>query len=261
MTTTEKPKLPGSLNANRRLSQWIRIHADGSVEIRPGKVDIGQGISTALAQIAADELDVAPSRIRMVRASTASSPDEGVTSGSQSIQESGTALRYAAAEARAIYLKAAADKLGVAPDALSVEDGAIRGPGNAATSYWELADDALLDREATAGAPPKAAAARKLAGLDCDVVVNPALLGQVDQDHHSGEQTKRGELDGFDRQFLVVLTNEEHHDRGTEQGHLGPVDPFARDQGEDDQKCCDCQCQIPSLCSAPVEGGEVVNQA
>ena len=164
MSTTEKPKLPGSLNANRRLSQWIRIHADGSVEIRPGKVDIGQGISTALAQIAADELDVAASRIRMVRASTAFSPDEGVTSGSQSIQESGTALRYAAAEARAIYLKAAADKLGVAADALSVEDGAIRGPGNAATSYWELADDALLDREATAGAPPKAPAARKLAG-------------------------------------------------------------------------------------------------
>ena len=163
-TTTAPAKLPGSLETNRRISSWIRIKADGTVEVMPGKVDIGQGISTALAQIAADELGVGFDRIRMVRANTVFSPDEGVTSGSQSIQESGTALRWVCAEVRAIYLKAAADKLGVPPDSLTLEDGTFRGEGNAATSYWEIADDKLLDRDATATAKPLPSAQRKIAG-------------------------------------------------------------------------------------------------
>ena len=64
-------KLPGSLNANRRLSQWLRFDRKGFVEALPGKVEIGQGIVTALHQIVADELDVPLERVRMIRASTA----------------------------------------------------------------------------------------------------------------------------------------------------------------------------------------------
>jgi len=158
------PRLPGSLNANRRLSQWLRFTREGIVEVSSGKVEIGQGILTALAQIAADELDVELFRVRMKRASTAASPNEAVTSGSQSIQESGSALRHACAEARAIYLAAAAQRLGVAVETLSIEDGTISGPHNLHTSYWELADDALLEREATASVPPKAPHARRVAG-------------------------------------------------------------------------------------------------
>ena len=86
--------------------------------VSPGKVEIGQGIVTALAQIAADELDVDISRVQMVRASTAASPNEGVTSGSLSIQQSGRALRHACAEVRQIFLAAASDRLGVDIDAL-----------------------------------------------------------------------------------------------------------------------------------------------
>lgn len=157
-------KLPGSLEANKRISKWVKVRADGTIEITPGKVDIGQGISTALAQIAADELGVKLGRIRMVRASTAFSPDEGVTSGSQSIQESGTALRWLCAEVRAIYLAAAADKLGVPADKLQVDDGSFLGEGNLSTSYWELADDRLLDRDATAGVKPLSTTARQIAG-------------------------------------------------------------------------------------------------
>jgi nicotinate dehydrogenase subunit B len=156
--------LPGSLQTNKRLSQWLKFHPEGVVEICSGKVEIGQGILTAIAQICAEELDVELSRIRMVRASTASSPNEGVTSGSLSIEHSGSALRFACTEARAIYLDAAAQRLGVAADTLRVEDGTIAGPGNLRTSYWELADDRLLDRDATARVAPKAAAARRLAG-------------------------------------------------------------------------------------------------
>jgi len=148
-------KLPGSLHTNRRLGQWLRILPEGLVEVRSGKVELGQGIATALAQIVADELDVAPARVRMIPASTATSPDEAVTSGSLSIQESGTALRYACAEARAIYIEAAAARLGKPADRLQVIDGDIVAVGGAHTSYWALADERLLDREATAGGAPK----------------------------------------------------------------------------------------------------------
>ncbi|MBR0694848.1 molybdopterin cofactor-binding domain-containing protein [Bradyrhizobium lablabi] len=156
--------LPVNLAANPKLSSWLKFSADGEVTVSPGKVEIGQGIVTALAQIAADELDVEISRVRMVRASTAMSPNEGVTSGSLSIQQSGRALRHACAEARHIFLTAASDRLGVAADALSIQDGTISGPGNVTTSYWELADDVVLDRDATAAVMPKPVAQRTLAG-------------------------------------------------------------------------------------------------
>jgi len=157
-------KLPVSLVANPLLSSWLKFSAHGQVTVSPGKVEIGQGIVTALAQIAADELDVDISRVQMVRASTAVSPNEGVTSGSLSVQQSGRALRHACAEVRHIFLQLASERLGVDIDALDVDDGTISGPGNVATSYWELADDVLLDRDATPDAKPKPVARRVLAG-------------------------------------------------------------------------------------------------
>ncbi len=158
------PKLPVSLTANPRLSSWLRFSREGQVTVSPGKVEIGQGIVTALAQIAADELDIDIGRVQMVRASTAASPNEGVTSGSLSVQQSGRAIRQACAEVRQIFLDAASDRLGVGIDALAVEDGTISGPGNVRTSYWELAEQVSLDRDATPGAVPKASALRSLAG-------------------------------------------------------------------------------------------------
>jgi CO/xanthine dehydrogenase Mo-binding subunit len=149
------PELPESLEANPILGEWVRITSDGVVEVRSGKVELGQGVLTALAQIAAEELDVDVDRVRMIAAATDRSPDEGFTAGSRSIQQSGAALRQASAEARSIYLDAAAAKLAVAPDELDVADGEITGPGGLATSYWELADDTLLDRSATGEAAPK----------------------------------------------------------------------------------------------------------
>src|SRR5213594_2500418 len=139
-------KRPGSLEKNPRLSQWLRVHRDGTVSIYSGKVEIGQGILTALAQIAAEELGIALERIRMVPADTAVSPDEGVTSGSLSIQDSGTALRRACAQARALLLERAAARLRVSTGDLRVEDGAVEAAGRR-TSFWECADDALFDVE------------------------------------------------------------------------------------------------------------------
>jgi nicotinate dehydrogenase subunit B len=146
------------------LSSWIRFSSQGQVMVSPGKVEIGQGIVTALAQIAADELDVDLGRVQMVRASTTGSPNEGVTSGSLSVQQSGRAIRHACAEIRQIFLTAASDRLGVGIGALDIKDGTISGPGNVRTSYWELAEYVSLKREATPGAMPKASTRRTLAG-------------------------------------------------------------------------------------------------
>src|ERR1700742_4661553 len=158
------PTLPVSLTANPKLSSWVKFGADGQVTLCPGKVEIGQGIVTALAQIAADELDIDLARVRMVRATTAGSPNEGVTSGSLSIQQSGRAIRAACAEIRHIFLAAASEKLGVEASALDIEDGKISGPGNVQTSSWELASDVSLDRDATSGTKAKPIAKRALVG-------------------------------------------------------------------------------------------------
>src|SRR5437899_9777559 len=84
----------------RRLTQRVHVERDGTVSIASGKVELGQGIVTALAQIAAEELGVPLEKIRLLPASTAYSPDEGVTSGSLSIQDGGKGLRKACAELR-----------------------------------------------------------------------------------------------------------------------------------------------------------------
>src|SRR6202030_2100765 len=158
------PKLPVSLAANPKLASGVHFWPEGHLTLSPGKVEIGQGIITTLAQIAADELDVDFGRVQMVRASTEASPNEGVTSGSLSVQQSARAIRQACAEIRQIFLAAASDQLGVGIDALEIKDGTISGPGNVSTSYWELADKISLDRRATPGAVPKQSARRALAG-------------------------------------------------------------------------------------------------
>jgi len=163
---TERPAhLPGSLDGNRLLlSAWLRVNPNGTVTVFTGKVELGQGIASALAQVAADELDVGYRRIEMVTADTSRTPDEGFTAGSQSIEQSGTAIRFACAEARQILLAAGAARLGVEAGGLMVADGTIVAPGGRHTTYWDVTTDAMLRREATAKLKPKTAADFKLIG-------------------------------------------------------------------------------------------------
>src|SRR5437867_8873511 len=156
--------LPGSLSNNRMLNAWLRVDADGTVTIFTGKIELGQGIGTALTQIAADELDVDLKRINIVHGDTALTPNEGQTAGSQSVEKSGTALRFACAEARDILVSAAAAKLGTSPGALKVADGTIAAPSGASLTYWDLAGDAQLKREATGRAKPKPPAEHRWVG-------------------------------------------------------------------------------------------------
>jgi len=160
-----RPRLPGSLHVNRRLDTWLTFHADGQVTIRPGKVELGQGILTALAQIGADELDVALGRIRVQAAATPESPDEAVTSGSLSVQESGMAIRHACADARRIFVSVVAQRSGVPVEAIEVRDGDFVAPdGRVLGSYWAMAGAGLLAVEASAEATPKAAGDRRVVG-------------------------------------------------------------------------------------------------
>src|SRR5215208_8278870 len=145
-------RLPGSLNNNRMLDAWIRIGTDGKVTVFTGKVELGQGIVTALAQIAAEELDVPFARVTMVSGDTGRTPNEGQTAGSQSNEQSGTAVRMAGAEVRGILLDLAAKKFSVGADVLSVADGTITAPDGRKVSYGELASEVGLKREATAKA-------------------------------------------------------------------------------------------------------------
>src|SRR5688500_15250963 len=151
---------PAPLTDARRLSQRVHCERDGTVSSASGKVELGQGILTALAQIAAEELDVALEKIRIVPASTAHSPDEGVTSGSLSIQDGGKALRVACAELRALLLGKAAKRLGVDVGELLVENGTVRGGGRS-MSYWELAD---VEGEIPGAAPLKATTSYRVVG-------------------------------------------------------------------------------------------------
>jgi nicotinate dehydrogenase subunit B len=157
-------RLPGSLAGNKMLDAWLRINPDGSATVFTGKVELGQGIVTALAQIAAEELDLPLARVTMVTADTGRTPNEGVTSGSQSIENSGTALRLAAAEVRAMLIELAAPKLAMSADSLSVADGVISAANGKTVTYGQLAAGVDLHREATATVKPKPAGLHGIVG-------------------------------------------------------------------------------------------------
>jgi CO/xanthine dehydrogenase Mo-binding subunit len=155
--------IPGNLRITPRLSRWITVHQEGHVSVRCGKVELGQGIHTALAQIIAEELDVALHRIRMIPLTTPIAPDENLTAGSRSLEDSGTALRQVGAEVRACFLAVAATRLG--SDDLTINDGVISS-AEGSTSYWELAEVVSLDVDATGEAEPKPPTAYRLVGTD-----------------------------------------------------------------------------------------------
>jgi nicotinate dehydrogenase subunit B len=148
--------LPADLAANPVLARWLDFRRDGEVMIRTGKVEYGQGIWTALAQVAAEELQVTLARVRVASVSTSTSPNEGVTAGSLSVQDSGSALRQVCAQARNLLLAAAATKLGVGHAALAVADGQVRtADGPIGLSYWTLAQPEMLDRPADGPVPSR----------------------------------------------------------------------------------------------------------
>lgn len=137
---------PESLKAQPLLRQWLALGPDGRVQAFSGKVDLGQGISHALRLIVAEELRLSPEQINMVPASTQFSPDEAVTSGSLSVQHSGSALRCAAAHWRESCRQAMAERLGTPLSTVRCEKGHFHVPGQTLqASYAELSEPLMWD--------------------------------------------------------------------------------------------------------------------
>ena len=132
------PKPPGSLKDAPFLDSWIRIDADGRITAFTGKAELGQGFKTAFAQIAAEQLDVPMTSLTVITADTGRTANEGYTSGSHSMQDSGTAIQNAAAQVRELLVAEAARRFDLAAENLHTEDGTVMAPDGRRLGYGEL---------------------------------------------------------------------------------------------------------------------------
>ena len=130
--------LPGDLKKAPFLDFWIRVGADGKITIFTGKSELGQGIKTALRQVAAEELSVSFDEVDLITSDTAQTADEGFTSGSQSMSDSGTAILHATAQVRELLIGLAATKLGVEAATLKADGGKIVATDGQSVGYGEL---------------------------------------------------------------------------------------------------------------------------
>jgi nicotinate dehydrogenase subunit B len=149
---SQKPAI-GDLEKYPMLDAWIGIDSDGRITVFTGKAELGQGLRTALIQVAADELAVQPASIVLTTADTALTPDEGITSGSHSMQDSGMAILNAAANVRALLTEAAAWRFVTATDQVELRDGVAYGPNDQKAGYGELATALSLHVEAKPDMP------------------------------------------------------------------------------------------------------------
>src|SRR5918992_5085088 len=144
----------------QQIDSWIAVGQNGRVTIFVGKVELGTGLSTAQAQIAADELDVALTKIDVIEGDTWRTPDQGTTSGSQSIKTQwSSGLRHAAAEARAALVAMAAIRLGEPADQLIVRNGVVSHIGDASkrVTYGELIGGRTFNLRRPGRGPPQKA--------------------------------------------------------------------------------------------------------
>lgn len=156
----------GAITRSNRIDDWIAIEPDGTVRVFSGKVELGTGVRTALAQIVAEELDVPIDSVVMVMGDTRHTPDEGYTAGSKTIQFGGYGLRQAAAEARRVLVERAADRLGRSPESLVVSGGTIwaRDKQDRSVSYAELVAGKSLHGEIGGRAKVKVPADYRVVG-------------------------------------------------------------------------------------------------
>lgn len=132
-------ELPASIKRHPNIDAWLEVLANGHVRIFTGKLELGQGIGTAISQVAAEELDLDMDIVEIVLADTARTPDEGYTVGSGSIEQSAMAVRFAAAAARQKLLELAASQLNVPVAQLTMRNGTISTKtGNSSITFNQL---------------------------------------------------------------------------------------------------------------------------
>nr|WP_205520596.1 molybdopterin cofactor-binding domain-containing protein [Propylenella binzhouense] len=175
---SEAEALPewGSLKDNPMLDSWIRIDAEGKVTVFTGKAELGQGIKTALVQLAADELSVPLGSVALVTADTARTADEGYTAASHSMEESGTAIWHAASQVRHILTGWAAERLGTGAGELRAEGGAVLAPDGRRIGYGELVAGRSLHVAAAAPSRLKPVGEYKIIGTSVARIDIPAKV-------------------------------------------------------------------------------------
>ena len=171
------PNLPGSLNKFPMLDSWIAVDGAGQATVFTGKAELGQGIATALTQVAAEELDLPVERITLVTADTARTPNEGVTAGSHSMQDSGTAIANAGANVRMLLVRAAAARWKLPEGGLTTNGaGVVAAPDGRTLSYGTLAGSLSLHVPAVPNAPRRDPARSRVIGHDVPRFDIPAKL-------------------------------------------------------------------------------------
>jgi CO/xanthine dehydrogenase Mo-binding subunit len=170
------PNLPGSLKGAPFLDSWIRIDAGGSITVFTGKAELGQGAKTAFQQIAAEQLDVPFEALKVVTADTSLTANEGYTSGSQSMQNSGTAILNAAAQVRAILVTEAAQRLDLPDENLRTENGAVIAPDGRRLAYDDLVGADMLHVQAQPKSKLKDPSTFKVMGKPISRVDIPAKV-------------------------------------------------------------------------------------
>ncbi|HTA99694.1 MAG TPA: molybdopterin cofactor-binding domain-containing protein [Bradyrhizobium sp.] len=170
------PKPPASLATAPYLDSWIRIDADGSITAFTGKCELGQGFKTAFQQIAAEELDMPFDSLKVITADTSRTANEGYTSGSHSMQDSGTAIQHAAAQVRALLIAEAARRLDLPAENLRTENAAVIAPDGRRLGYGELVAQDMLHVQAQATSTLKDPATFKIMGQPIPRVDIPAKV-------------------------------------------------------------------------------------
>jgi nicotinate dehydrogenase subunit B len=170
------PTLPGSLKQFPYLDSWVRIDADGAITVCTGKAELGQGIKTALSQIAAEQLGVDFGQIEIVTADTALTPNEGYTAGSHSLQDSGTAILNAAAQVRQILITEAGNRAGVPAEQMKIQGAAVIAPDGHRFGFGELVSAQLLHVQASPQSPLKPPADYKIMGQSEQRIDIPAKV-------------------------------------------------------------------------------------
>lgn len=170
------PPPPGSLKGAPYLDSWIRIDADGGITVFTGKAELGQGFRTACQQIAAEELDVPFASLKLVTADTGRTANEGYTSGSNSMKESGTAVQHAAAQVRALLIAEAAKRLDQPAESLKTGNAAVIAPDGRRLGYGELVAGEMLHVQAQAKSALKDPSAYRVIGQPVPRVDIPAKV-------------------------------------------------------------------------------------
>jgi nicotinate dehydrogenase subunit B len=141
---------PRDIPEGSQIDAWLQILEDGSVRVLTGKMELGQGLTVAMQQVAGEELNTPPEKIKIVLADTGLTQNEGYTAGSRSMERSAMQVRRAAAAAKAMLISVAAEQWSLPSEQIKLEDGqVVRLDNNKKISFKNLLADRQLEGSIT----------------------------------------------------------------------------------------------------------------